>query len=189
MTKSFRIGLTAVSLVALIAGGAQAQTRTLTMPDDLCLVDPLPRSAIQQIRARGDFAALLAYAARQCPEVALLLTETPTATIASPYDAFSANDGSDSDSDIGGLIDDGGDDGDDGSDDDGDEDHDHGDDHAGGHGGGGHGGGQGGGGHGGQHGQGQGGQGGGGGGHGGGGGGQGGGGHDGGDDHDHEQPA
>ena len=173
MTATLRIGLTAVSLLALVAGAAQAQTRVLTMPGDLCAVDPLPRSAIEQVRARGDFPALLAYAADNCPEVALLLTDLPTATIGVSADPSSRGDYDYGQADNGGSN--GGDDDDNGDDENGDDDHDHG----GGHGGGGCGGGGGGGG-----------GGCGGGGHGGGGqGGGGGGGGDHGDDHDHdEQP-
>jgi len=42
---------------------------------------PLPRGVVNQIVAREDFDDLLRYASDNCPEVALLLTDLPTATI------------------------------------------------------------------------------------------------------------
>jgi len=49
----------------------------------LCsLPEDLSTRQIIQIQARPDFGELLTYAAENCPEIALLLTDTPTATTA-----------------------------------------------------------------------------------------------------------
>jgi len=42
---------------------------------------PLPRRVLNRIVARADYEDLLLYASDNCPEVALLLTDTATATV------------------------------------------------------------------------------------------------------------
>ena len=79
--------------LALQPGGADAkQVQTtggtpITLPDDLCKYTRYSDQAVTDLRNRRDFNELLAYTVEFCPQVALMLTDMPTAAIATPATA------------------------------------------------------------------------------------------------------
>ena len=78
--------LAAATAAALVAGAAQAQ-QDLPRKAPLCTLEeemPLAPRILDRIRARDDFDDLLVYSGENCPEVALILTEGATATVAVP---------------------------------------------------------------------------------------------------------
>lgn len=82
--------LTDGATAAIPGSAAPAPAAPATGPEDdlrrvpLCRLEeemPLPRGVAARILAREDFDELLRYSSENCPEVALLLTDLPTATI------------------------------------------------------------------------------------------------------------
>ena len=85
-SRKFRPVLPVLSVAAALAAGAvQAQDRGQPRTVPLCSLEqelPLGPGVLNRIRARADFEDLLRYASENCAEVALLLADTATATVA-----------------------------------------------------------------------------------------------------------
>ena len=82
-TQTFWLTMT-VAAAALAAGAAQAQPLDRLRQVQLCDLEqewPLSARLTDQLFAREDFDLLLRYASRNCPNVALLLTDGATAAI------------------------------------------------------------------------------------------------------------
>lgn len=88
MEMKFGTKITTGLASALVAAGmfaapAAAETKTIEMPAGLCSYQPITKDLVAQIQGRADFDKVLSYLGENCPEVAVMFADEPTATIAS----------------------------------------------------------------------------------------------------------
>lgn len=90
MTKTISRKLGVLCGVAAFAGAVQIGPAAATTYN-LCVASEIPGDALGRLRARDDFADLLAQVIEICPEQALLITEAPTASIGQTATADDGN--------------------------------------------------------------------------------------------------
>jgi hypothetical protein len=76
LATGFGAAFVAAGALFILPSTAKAQVRMINLPQELCEYEPISRDLIARIKARADYENILRYLAEECPQVALLFTDS-----------------------------------------------------------------------------------------------------------------